>query len=324
MQDQPVPAAEGAVTTFVVRHTTIYRYHLPVAFGEHRMMLRPRDNARQRVIEAALQITPGPISLRAFEDAAGNYASVARFDGRATELSFQSFARVEHQTSAEDFEPDERARHWPFSYAAEEAADLSRFAERHYPDPDGRVDEWARRFVRQAERPKTRQLLTALTREIRSGFAYAAREEEGIQSPAQTIKLGHGSCRDFSVLLMEAVRSLGMAARFASGYLHVSGRASHIDGGHTHAWVQVYVPGVGWVDFDPTAGSIGNRNLILVAVARDPKQVAPLYGSFLGFPSDSIGMTVSVDVAIEDAAAVERGSLAGSPAPHDGPGLEGG
>jgi transglutaminase-like putative cysteine protease len=124
--------------------------------------------------------------------------------------------------------------------------------------------------------------------------------------------MGRGSCRDFALLMMEAVRSLGLAARFVSGYLYVPSRdgPEHIGGGSTHAWCQVYLPGAGWVEFDPTNGIIGNRDLIRVAVARDPSQAIPLSGTYAGSPEDELGMKVQVNVVCEDAAMDSMGASA--------------
>jgi transglutaminase-like putative cysteine protease len=129
------------------------------------------------------------------------------------------------------------------------------------------------------------------------------REEVGVQAPLQTLELGSGSCRDFAAFMMEAVRSLGLAARFVSGYLYdenlVGAAGGLVGGGATHAWLQVFLPGAGWVEFDPTNALIGGRNLIRVAVARDASQAAPLVGSFKGAADDLLSMTVSVQVTTE-------------------------
>jgi transglutaminase-like putative cysteine protease len=111
--------------------------------------------------------------------------------------------------------------------------------------------------------------------------------------------VGSGSCRDLAALMMDAVRTLGFAARFVSGYLYDADGAGNIGGGATHAWVQVYLPGSGWVEFDPTNGIVGNRDLIRVAVARDPGRAAPLKGTWTGLPADYLGMTVEVAVTAE-------------------------
>lgn len=131
-------------------------------------------------------------------------------------------------------------------------------------------------------------------------FTYLRREEPGTQDPISTLQMGTGSCRDFALLMMEAVRSLGLAARFVSGYLYVPAKdGGHVGGGATHAWVEVYLPGAGWMEFDPTNGIIGNRDLIRVAVVRDPRQAVPLSGTWTGDPSDLIGMDVEVDVTAD-------------------------
>ena len=122
-----------------------------------------------------------------------------------------------------------------------------------------------------------------------------------MQSPEETLRLERGSCRDFALLMMEAVRSLGIAARFVSGYIFVAETYDSADsgGGATHAWMQAYLPGAGWVDFDPTNSIVGNRNLIRVAVAWDHGQALPLWGSFIGPASSFLGMDVAVRVSEE-------------------------
>jgi len=115
--------------------------------------------------------------------------------------------------------------------------------------------------------------------------------------------LGEGSCRDFAVLMIAAARVLGFAARFASGYLavpldHPSEVADGSETGHgsTHAWAQIHLPLLGWIDFDPTNGTVGPQNLVAVAVVQQPEDATPLHGTFLGFPSDHIGMDVAVTI----------------------------
>ena len=149
-----------------------------------------------------------------------------------------------------------------------------------------------------------------MTHAIRQNLTYIAREESGVQDPVRTLRLGSGSCRDFAVLMMEAVRSLGLAAHFVSGYLFVPKNApgGRVGGGATHAWLRVYLPGAGWVEFDPTNGIVGSHDLIRVAVVRDPRQAVPVSGSWTGFPSDSLGMTVEVEVTAEADPAATRGT----------------
>jgi transglutaminase-like putative cysteine protease len=187
----------------------------------------------------------------------------------------------------------------PFSYTSSDLVDLNRFVEQHYPDPNREVDLWARRFLNTGGPTGTLAMLTDMTQAIkRDRFIYLARDAEGVQTPVQTLHLRSGSCRDFALLMIEAVRALGMAARFVSGYLYspLTDNGGNVGGGATHAWVQVYLPGSGWMEFDPTNGIVGNRNLIRVAVVRDPSQAVTISGSWKGAPSDFLGMSVDLSV----------------------------
>ncbi|HTQ33110.1 MAG TPA: transglutaminase family protein, partial [Stellaceae bacterium] len=174
--------------------------------------------------------------------------------------------------------------------------------ERQYLDRDREVDRWAHQFLRKQGPTATRELLATMTQAVHQRFTYAARAEAGTQDPVATLRLGSGSCRDFALLMMEAVRSLGLAARFVSGYLVPSGRVDHkrLGGEATHAWCEVYLPGAGWIEYDPTNGLVGNDELIRVAVVRDPRQAVPISGTWTGFPSDFIEMTVDVTVTPEE------------------------
>lgn len=297
-----------------VHHRTVYRYRRPVAFGEHRILFRPRDSYDQRLIEATLDITPEPASLRWLFDVFGNCVAVATFAGRAETLTFDCRITLDHTPEhAPVFPLAPHATHYPFGYGAEDMPDLARSIERQWPDPRHEVDAWARAFVPVAGRIPTQDLLADMTRSVRANFTYLARQEKGVQDPLTTLRTKRGSCRDFAVLMIEGVRALGMAARFVSGYLHNprNDRARHVGGGSTHAWLQVYLPGAGWIEFDPTNGIVGNRDLIRVAVTRDPAQAVPLHGSFFGLASDDLGMRVDVEVvALPEGPGQARGPVA--------------
>ncbi|GIL38060.1 transglutaminase family protein [Roseiterribacter gracilis] len=286
-----------------VRHLTRYRYRKKVTFGEHRMMFRPRESYDQRLLESDIIITPTPSALRYVHDVFGNCVGIARFDGVvADELSFESRIRLEHLPDAGDYsaETEAYARIFPFAYGAEELPDLQRSIERAYPDPDHAVERWARRFLNKYGHTDTHRMLATMTAAVREDIEYATRTERGIQTPAETLQIRRGTCRDFAVLMMEALRALGLAARFVSGYIYSPGEDDaeerHRGGGHTHAWVRVYLPGCGWIEFDPTNGIVGNRDLIRVAVTRDPNQALPLSGTWNGLPSSFLDMDVEVDV----------------------------
>lgn len=287
------------MSILTVRHVTTYRYRQPVAFGEHRMMLRPREGHDQRLLDTSLAITPVPARIRWAHDVFGNSVAVARFRGRSTELRFESVSRLDRSSSnVLEFDVEDYAATYPFTYPMEEMPDLARSIERHYPDPDRLVDKWAARFVSDKGRTGTIEMLVAMTYAIKDELTYIARHERGTQSARETLWLGSGTCRDFAVLMMEAARSLGLAARFVSGYIYspAGGRSAYTGGGSTHAWARIYLPGAGWVEFDPTNGLIGNRDLIRVAVTRDPRQALPLSGTYTGFPADNLGMDVEVSV----------------------------
>jgi transglutaminase-like putative cysteine protease len=280
-----------------VRHLTAYRYSEPVELGEHRMMFRPRESHDLRLVNTRLTITPVPATLRWLHDVFDNSLAIATFDGETSELRFDSALTLEHfEIPLPDYPLEEYARTYPFQYDDDELPDLAQGLRCHYPT--GSVAGWAEQFLNPSGRIGTIELLRSMTSAIKQDFRYKRRSEKGIQSPDETLQCRHGSCRDFALLMMEAVRCLGIAARFVSGYIFVPDMdASDITcGGATHAWMQVYLPGAGWVDFDPTNNIIGNRNLIRVAVAWDPKQVLPLWGTYVGPASAFLGMDVSVSV----------------------------
>jgi transglutaminase-like putative cysteine protease len=204
---------------------------------------------------------------------------------------------LEHlETPSPDYALEIEAQTYPFSYSDDDAPSLVRAVIRHYPG-DG-VSRWAERFLSPAGSTDTMAMLKAMTAGIKDEFAYVRRSEKGVQSPEDTLRLRSGSCRDFALFMMEAVRSLGLAARFVSGYIYgpEADRAAEAGGGATHAWMQVYLPGAGWVDFDPTNSVVGNRNLIRVAVAWDHGHALPLWGTFIGEASSFLGMDVTVSV----------------------------
>ena len=297
-----------------IRHVTSYQYKQPVGFGEHRMMLRPRDDDDQKVLDSDIEITPEPSGLTWTQDVFGNHVAIAHFADRAAELRVASTIRVDHAPAAfraadiEDF----AATH-PFAYAAADRPSLARFIAPLAPQPE--LHRWVARFLRADGSADTHGLLVDMTQTIRRTFKHVARHAKGTQDPSETLACASGSCRDLAALMIAALRSLGIAARFVSGYLHLADDDDdRIVGGNTHAWVQAYVPGPGWVDFDPSSGRVGNQDLVRVAVVREPCEAIPLQGTWIGRASDHLAMKVAVKVR----AAAGDGVQAGARPPRDG------
>jgi transglutaminase-like putative cysteine protease len=283
--------------TLKIHHRTTYRYRQPVSLGSHRLMLRPRESRDLSLLSTNLTVTPAAAVTWA-HDVFGNAVATAIFQTMADRLVIDSIAQLQLDAVAWPvFDVAGSAIFYPFRYSDDEWTDLGALAIQQYPDPAGQLSGWARAFVR-SNPTDTLSLLKDLSAGIPGWIGYQSREDEGTQSPTQTLDRGWGSCRDFAVLFVEAARSLGFGARIVSGYLYNPDLDSvgSIGAGTTHAWAEIYVPGAGWITFDPTNRSVGGVNLIPVAVARDIRQTMPVTGSFSGMSDAFAGMTVEVRV----------------------------
>lgn len=277
-----------------IHHRTTYRYREPVAFGQHRLMLRPRESRELQLTGFDLAVTPEATVTWA-HDVLGNSVATAAFQAMGDMVSIESVAQVDLDAVAWPvFDIAASAMVYPFRYSVNEWTDLGSLTMTQYPDPAGRLRDWARGFVRGAT-TDTLALLKDLAAGVSDAILYQSRDEEGTQSPVATLDRGWGSCRDFAVLFAEAARSLGFGARIVSGYLHAP-VPGMVGAGSTHAWAEVFVPGAGWIAFDPTNRSVGGANLIPVAVVRDIGQAIPVAGSFTGASDALLGMTVEVSV----------------------------
>jgi transglutaminase-like putative cysteine protease len=300
--------------TYDITHTTTYRYAEPVTFGEHRVMFRPRDSHDLRVLATDLDVSPDA-SVRMIQDPHSNSVALVQPLTQADELKIVCSFTIEHaHTNNLELPLSPTAEFYPFAYSVEERFDLEQYLRPHHDDPDGKLTAWARQFIRTDGPTGTRDLLVEMNQFIREHFVYSARDEEGTQSPIRTLELGSGSCRDFALLMMEAARRLNVATRFVSGYLYdpaldapAAGPVDIAEGaeiapgptvgaGATHAWLQAYLPGAGWVPFDPTNNLLGGSQLLRVGVARDPAQAAPIAGVWYGAPDAYLGMEVVVNV----------------------------
>ncbi|MBC8057701.1 MAG: transglutaminase family protein [Rhizobiales bacterium] len=286
---------------FDISHTTHYQYHQPVQLGLHRVMFRPRGSHDVRVLATDMKVTPEPLDIRLIQDVYSNSVALVQPQSPATELKVECTFSVEHTgTRALDLPLNPDALQYPFAYSEEDRIALQHYLVPYYDDPTGELEAWARAFVNSDGETGTRELLVSMTKSIRDSMTYLARFDEGVQTPYDTIRLKSGTCRDFATLMLEAVRRLGYAGRFVTGYLYTpwldDGKPEHVGAGATHAWVQVYLPGAGWIPFDPTNNLIGGTDLIRVGVARHASMASPLSGSWNGFPGDFAGMFVDVQV----------------------------
>ena len=280
-----------------VSHRTEYRYAAPVALGPHRLMLRPRETNELRLLSFELELSP-KASVAWAHDVAGNSIATAGFSGLTDVLVAESRMVVDLTAPAWPvFDIAATAQHYPFRYSNEDWIDLGALARPQYVDVVGRLSDWVEGFV--MTRPTdTLSLLKDISAGVSACINYQSREVEGTQGPLETLDRGWGSCRDIAVLFAEAVRTLGFGARIVSGYLWIASTKllGSTGAGSTHAWVEVFVPGAGWIAFDPTNRSMGSANLVPVAAARHISQVAPVTGSFHGRSGDLLGMTVAVAV----------------------------
>ncbi len=284
-----------------IHHKTTYRFNRPVSLWPHRLMLRPRESRELRLISSNMTITPSA-SVSWAQDVFGNAVATASFSLMADTLVIDSVAQI--QLDAVEwpvFAIAASAISFPFRYSDDDWTDLGFLGTQQYPDPSGQLRGWAQAFVR-GNPTDTLSLLKDLSAGVAERIRYQSRDDEGTQGPLDTLDRGWGSCRDFAVLFVDAARVLGFGARIISGYFYnpdrdrVGSDDSGSTHGSTHAWAEVYLPGAGWITFDPTNRSVGGHNLIPVAVARDIHQATPVTGSFVGMTDSFRGMWVEVSV----------------------------
>lgn len=272
-----------------ILHRTYYNFPAEVVLEPHALRLRPRESHELRIESSSLTITP-TASLRWHRDVEDNSVAIATFAAPASQLLIESEVVIQQSNPAPlDFLVDDAAVAYPFVYPDVDKAVLAPYLG-VARDADARLAEWVATVWKPGERLQTYALLDRLGLAIKERLIYQAREAPGVQTAAQTLGLGSGSCRDFACLFMEATRHLGFAARFVSGYLQVP--PSTDDFGSTHAWAEVYLPGAGWKGFDPTLGELAGPKHIAVAVARLPDSVPPIAGAYRGPP----GATLEVGV----------------------------
>jgi len=290
--------------TFRVRHRTRYAYDRPVAFGVHRLMIRPRDGHDMRILDSSLTTIP-PAEVHWAFDTFGNSVALASFHEAADELIITSELKLRRYGLDDPVPRIERyAEAYPFCYDPDDSIDLAPLLLMHFPGDRAAVERWIAATMVRAP-GGCLQVLDQLGGAVHKSFDYKRREEYGVQSPAETIESGSGTCRDFALLFIEAARILGFAARFVTGYLYDPNADAAIGhavsgGGATHAWADVFMPGAGWIEFDPTNRIVAGRRLIRVATTRTPAQAVAVSGTFRHDGAISLGMDVEVSVSRVD------------------------
>ena len=277
---------------YKIVHRTCYQYAGDVKLGPHRLLLRPREDHELRIESFELKISP-EATLLWHRDVEGNSVATAHFTSPANQLVVESEVVIQQfNESPLDFLVADHAIQYPFDYAPADKILLAPYLAPTGGETTEKVSEWIAGFWKANEPIQTYGLLQRLAAHIFKTLSYRVREEPGVQAPQLTLACGTGSCRDFAMLFMEAARSLGLASRFVSGYLHAPLIGDQI--GSTHAWAEVYLPGAGWKGFDPTIGKIAGTDHITVAVARLPESVPPISGSFFGAPDSTLQVGVWV------------------------------
>ena len=281
-----------------IRHVTEYIFSRPVTLNQHQLLLRPREGHDVRIESSQLEISP-EYTIKWYRDVFDNSLAVVNFLKPADRLNIASTVVIQHyEDSPLNFSVEEYALNYPFVYKEGERTDLAAYQQSVFIHDQPAIVSWLNDIGLRTRSMETLELQSMLNQAIHSQFRYQMREEAGVQSPEQTLRIGSGSCRDYATLFIEACRCLGLASRFVSGYLHAP--ATEIGNASTHAWAEVYLPGRGWQGFDPTVGELTGNRHIAVAVARNPEAIPPVSGSFIGPGPTMPTMLVNVQVNLLD------------------------
>lgn len=279
---------------YKIIHRTYYNYTDTVTLGAHHLLLRPREDHELRIESFVLKCTP-EAKIFWHRDVEDNSVAIANFNQPTQKLLIESEVIIQqYNENPLDFMVADYAIYYPFKYQSTDRFLLSPYMV--LPDEETRIllNDWIFNVWKTSDVIQTYTLLQKLATYIYQTFIYMVREEPGVQTAKETLSLGSGSCRDFALLFMEAVKCLGLASRFVSGYLYAPLMSAQI--GSTHAWAEVYIPGGGWKGFDPTIGDIVGTDHIPVAVARLAESVPPVAGSYAGSADSNMDVGVWVSL----------------------------
>ena len=275
-----------------ISHETTYRYKTAVRFGPHRLVLRPREGHDVNVKDMRLEIAP-EFELEWSRDLFGNSVATAYFLNPADYLRIRSEVIIQ-QTAPFPLSSARPAMPVPFpvEFSGLESAIAAAYQSTTFPDDVARVKQWASTAIDLSKVSGAEDAVAAVARVIRDTIQYRRRDAKGVQTPTETLAANSGSCRDMATLMLEALRVIGLPARFASGYLDCA--ASEAGRASTHAWAEAYLPEVGWTGYDPTLGEATSRDHVVTGVSNHPRGVMPISGTFFDQQGSYLGMTVAV------------------------------
>lgn len=279
-----------------ITHNTTYKYNEDVFLDPHTIRLRPKCDASQTLISFEIEIDPRPDGMTNIVDVAGNDSICAWFSGRHGHLNITTKSVVDTlRVNPYDFIVTEPGvTKIPAFYPKYYLPALRSFMARN-TEPEGQIDKFAFTVFEESG-PDTLAFLAALNTRIYGGFEQVIRHE-GPPYPAEvTLGFGRGACRDLTMLFIEVCRSVGLAARFVSGY-----REAELMSGERqlHAWAEVYLPGGGWRGYDPSSGLAVADSHVAVAAGVIPEEAAPVTGSYRGSGARSI-IDFDIDIKIEE------------------------
>jgi transglutaminase-like putative cysteine protease len=265
-----------------IHHRSTYYYGERVSFGTHQLRVRPREAHGLHLEKCKISISPQGHRLRWKRDLYENNVCYVDFTEPADRLVIDcEFVVQACDENPFDFVISPEAAEFPFCYDPALYQELFPLIQILYPRDEERIRDWLRQFWHPGRRLGTLELLQRINASLYTDFRYQRREEPGVQTPAETLENKSGSCRDFAALFIEACRCLDLAARFVSGYMYsaeIEGRMS------MHAWAEVYLPGAGWIGFDPSWGILAAAQYVPVAVSRHPENATPISGVYIGKP----------------------------------------
>jgi transglutaminase-like putative cysteine protease len=260
-----------------LRYQTTYRYEEPVGFSPHDVRLFPRSDRFSRVRRLDFTATP-KATIRYARDVFENTVASCFFPERSKELEFRLAINLDlDEKDPFHFIMENGAVETPFDYEPRIAKLLGPYRERLVKERLV-VPGWEPPTSK--KRRGTVETLVELNKRLHECIGYERREEGAALSPAETLRLGRGACRDVAVLLAEILRQMGLAARLTSGYLRESDSETKRSEGSLHAWTEVFLPGAGWIGLDATNGVFCNHNFIGAAVGLTPADITPISGIY--------------------------------------------